>query len=170
MKSSLAMLLFSSTVLLADNAPSLPLQSACGPDQIKFSVKSVGRESNLPEPEPGKALVFVIFDHIPTDVGRPTVRVGLDGTWVGANRGLSHFSFPVEPGDHHFCVDWQRSGLPIHPVTAAASQLTVEPAKTYYFRARILEGVWTLDFDLLNSDQGRLLVAHTSRAEFHQKK
>jgi len=55
----------------------------------------------------------------------------------------------------------------------AASSLTAEPGQTYYLRARIVENsssVWVLDFDQVNPDEGRVLVAHSPRAEFHPKK
>jgi len=153
------------------------LKTACGPDQIKFSVKSVGLEANLPGPESGKALVYVIeeFDHAPNELGRPTVRVGLDGAWAGADRGTSHFSFPVDPGERHLCVDWQSRPFWLTSTSpmVAASSLTAEPGQTYYLRARIVENsssVWVLDFDQVNPDEGRVLVAHSPRAEFHPKK
>jgi len=153
------------------------MKTACGPDQVKFSVKSVGLEPNLAQPDSGKALVYVIeeFDHAPNEIGRPTVRVGLDGVWTGANRGTSHFSFPVDPGERHFCVDWQSRPFWLANTSPmiAASSLTAAAGQTYYLRARIVQNsssVWTLDFELVNPDEGRVLVAHSPRAEFHPKK
>ncbi|MGO4879973.1 MAG: hypothetical protein ACLP59_04020 [Bryobacteraceae bacterium] len=169
MKPSLALLLFASTALLADTAASPPVKSACGPDQIAFNVKSGGVGQTTPNPAPGKALVNVIeeFYRPPNELGAPTVRVGVDGSWIGANRGTSHLSFAVEPGDRHFCVDWQSPPRGLPPMVGATS-LTAEAGKTYYFRARILEHpgpYWTLSFELLNNDEGRELAARTPRSE-----
>jgi hypothetical protein len=175
MRSSLTLLLLFSTALLADDAPSSALKTACGPDQIKFSVKSAGQDATDAKPEPGKAVVYVIeeFDHAPNEWGRPTVRVGLDGSWVGANRGTSHISFSVDPGEHHICVDWQSRPFTMPILSVAGSSLSVEPGNTYFFRAHIVqhEGTpWTFGLDAVNADEGRILVAHSPRSTFHQNK
>jgi len=54
-------------------------------------------------PEAGKALVYIFEDM----VHGPTMRVGLDGAWIGANKGKSYFFFSVHPGDHQVCTNWQ---------------------------------------------------------------
>jgi len=174
MNNLLTLLLVPSMALLADETAPTMLLTACGPDQITFNVKSVSPEPELPTTDPGKALVVVIeeFYRPPKEIGKPTLRVGLDGSWVGANRDTSHLSFAVDPGAHHFCVDWQGAPGRLPPMAAAAG-LTVAPGETYYFRARIMEHpgpYWTLDFNLVNNDEGQLLAARTPRSESTQKK
>jgi len=103
------------------------------------------------------------FDHAPNEIGRPTVRVGLNGSWIGANRG----------GEHHLCVDWQSRPFWMPMTSVAASSLTAEPGKTYFFRARIIPhygSIRTMDFDLVNNDEGQMLAAKSPRAGFHQQK
>ena len=141
MQPPVALFLLCSTALLAGDAPSSALPTACGPDRVQFSVKSVGPETSDTQPEPGKALVYVMeeFDRAANQLGKPTVRVGLDGNWVGAARGTSHISFMVEPGEHHFCVDWQSRPRSLPLLSVAASSLTAEAGHTYFFRVRIVE-------------------------------
>jgi hypothetical protein len=160
------------SALSAGSLPNAAIKTACGPDAVKFNVAAVKDQAGIPDPESGKALVFVIenFERPANELGRPTLRVGLDGDWVGANRGSSYIYFPVEPGDRHLCVNWQSPPPWVRPLMGAHS-LKAEAGQTYYFRARIFElsGSFALDFDLVNNDEGRLLVANSPRSQFHQK-
>ena len=174
MKTLLAVILLSLPALAADQAPAA-VAAACGPDNVKFDVDSSGRQPAA-QPEPGKALVYVVeqFDRPTNELGRPTIRVGLDGSWMGANRGTSYLSFSVEPGAHHLCADWQ--SLPplrlINHVPASLASLTAA-GQTYYFRARIVEhsgnGPWTLDLERLDRDEGQLLVATSPLSGYREK-
>ncbi len=172
MKRLLVAILISLPVF-AEEAPALTLVSAaCGADNVKFKVQSKGRQPAA-QPEPGKALVYVVeeFGRPGNEIGRPTIRVGLDGAWVGANRGTSYLSFSVEPGEHHLCADWQ-SLPPWLSLQPAFDKLTAASAKTYYFRARVLEnhGYFTLDLDEMNSDEGQFLVSTLAASDFVLKK
>ena len=69
-------------------------------------------------------------------IGDVTTRVGLDGTWVGANHGRSYVSFAVEPGQHRVCTDWQSSFKAVQKLSGAAD-LTAEAGKTYYYRMEV---------------------------------
>ena len=88
----------------------------------------------LGQPEQGKALVYFFVDFVTA----PTMRVGVDGNWVGANNGKSYFFFQVDPGEHNVCAEWQsgtfkksseRVGEAIH--------LPAEAGKTYYLRPEL---------------------------------
>jgi hypothetical protein len=147
---------------------------ACGPANVKFEVKE-----SQPQPEsaiePGKALVYVIEDMGQASDecfgGCITIRLGLDGDWVGANQGNTHFSFSVSPGEHHLCANWQ-SGFSARSSFYSLASFTAEAAKTYYFRARIWQGAriaW-LDLDQVNSDQGRYLATASPLAISHARK
>jgi len=99
------------------------------------SVKVDKNQHVVTQPEPGKALVYVIAEENPDDsynIGDITTRVGLDGTWVGANYGESYLSFTLAPGEHRVCVDGQ-STLASRQQLNGAAELTVEVGKTYYF-------------------------------------
>ncbi len=101
-------LLLHASVVVAQNRPAIPpAPVACGPAQVKFDVKLDQTQHSLAQPEPGKALVYV-FEEFQQQRGfiTPTIRVGLDGGWVGANRGSSYIFLPIDPGEHHLCVNW----------------------------------------------------------------
>jgi|SRR5580700_9284853 hypothetical protein len=176
MKTVLAIVLLSLPALAADQTPAgAPATAACGPDDVKFNVKSSEGQPAAPQPETGEALVYVVeqYDRPGNELGKPTVRVGLDGAWVGANRSTSYLYFSVEPGEHHLCSDWQGVPRTIVPVRPSLAMLTAEPGKTYYFRARVIEhslSLWTLDLEPVNSDEGRLLVATSPLSDYREKK
>ena len=163
------------TALSAQDSPPTPLQSACGPMDVKFQIKMDNSQSPKPNVKAaaGKALVYVIEDQQFKGVKQVTVRVGLDGSWVGATRGYSYLSFPVEPGEHHLCVDIMPGVLSLgRPVSLFG--LTAEEGDVYYFRARTtggppsamerngLDSTISIDLDLLNSDEGKLLLTYSS--------
>src|ERR1022692_4903336 len=89
---------------------------------------------------------------------KPTVRVSLDGSWVGANRGASYFFFPVEPGEHHLCADWQSAPPSVVGRKLALSNLGAEPGQTYYLRARFVEGARIYQHPQTNSETVFALV------------
>jgi hypothetical protein len=178
MKTILASTLLSALALAAGQLPEVPaVKAACGPDNVKFNVTPSGRQPAA-QPETGKALVYVVeqYDKPTNELVTPTVRVGLDGAWVGANYGTSYLFFSVEPGEHHLCSDWQ--SLPplrfLNHVPASLSNLTAEAGQTYYFRAHIIEhsgnGPWTLDLQRIGSDEGQLLVATSPLSGYREKK
>jgi len=175
MRPLLAVVLLSLPALAADPASTVAVvNAACGPDNVKFNVKSSRGSQPAPQPEPGKALVFVVeqYDRPANEFGKPTIRVGLDGAWVGANRSTSHLFFSVEPGELHLCSNWQ-SLPPWLRVQASLASLTAEPGQTYYFRTRVIEhdrSVFTLDLEPINSDEGQMLVATSPLSDYRQKK
>jgi hypothetical protein len=65
-------------------------------------------------------------------------RVGVDGSWVGATKDNSWFSLPLEPGEHHLCVnlDFESFGNPVE-----FAHFSAEAGKVYYFRWRLMQSV-----------------------------
>ncbi|HET6841348.1 MAG TPA: DUF2846 domain-containing protein [Candidatus Angelobacter sp.] len=113
--------------------------AGCGPSKIQFDVKADKNQHPLPQPEPGKAMVYVYEDDSGAcGGGGCTARVGLDGAWVGANKGRSYFFFSVTPGDHRVCSAWQSSIKELSQ-TGAALPLTVEAGKVYYIRTTLTD-------------------------------
>ncbi len=148
-----------------DRAAVARASSACGPDEVRFEVQT---RATGPVAEPGvdKALVYLIevFNKASNELGEPTVRVGLDGAWVGATKGDSYFSFSVAAGQHHLCTEWQSQFKRLSRNVALAN-FAAEAGKTYYFRARITEQTnlaFTFDLDAVNEDEGKLLVASSA--------
>jgi hypothetical protein len=171
MKTALAVILFATSAFAQDLSVAAA-SSACGPVDTQFVVKT-DSVSHAPQPaDPGKALVYVIEDQKFRVFNDVTARVGLDGAWVGANRGNSYLFFSVEPGEHHLCTDWISDWLPNGRLVSLAP-LTAEAGKTYYFRARTSgarDEVASIDLDRVNSDEGKLLVASSPPSVSHPKK
>jgi hypothetical protein len=102
---------------------------ACGPKEHKFSVRTDKNQHPTPEPPSDKALVYVIR---PTWMGNKVqTKLGVDGQWVGVNRGNNYFFLTLEPGEHYFCSQAENR---------SAVALKVEPGKTYYLQQKIRMG------------------------------
>ena len=90
-------------VVAQDQATAARSAAGCGGDNVQFDVKTDKSRHPQGQVPPGKALVYV-FEVERTDaqafkIGAVTMRIGLDGQWVGANHGNTYFYFPVDPGD-----------------------------------------------------------------------
>jgi hypothetical protein len=147
---------------------------------MQFSVKTDKKQHPAPQPEAGKALVYV-FEQVKTDdtgfaLFGVTTKVGLDGAWAGANQSNTYFFFPVEPGDHRVCTKWQ-SALSGRSRLASAASFTAEPGKIYYFRTSVR--VFTTehqreDYDLrlepVDPAEAQLLLAASALCRSHPKK
>jgi hypothetical protein len=109
--------------------------AGCGPDNIRFEAKGDKNSHPLPQPDPGKALIYFIGDtrgDTAKGVGLPVTRIGIDGQWVAANAMGSYVSFQVEPGDHRMCINFQtviKSQGKYHTATS----FTAVAGETYYF-------------------------------------
>lgn len=169
MRTILTVVLFSLPMLAADRAwDTAAVRAACGPNEVKFNANpSRGQQPATPA-EAGKALVYVVEPYGPVNrLGIPTIRVGLDGSWAGANHA-SYLFFSVQPGEHHLCADWQ-SALYVQP---SLINLRAEAGQTYYFSTLITAhpGFYTVEFAPQDSDEGRLLLETSSLSDYHPKK
>jgi Protein of unknown function (DUF2846) len=115
-------------------------------------------------PDTGKATVYFIQDDGPYGRGQHyTVRVGVDGRWVGAYKQNSYFALSVEPGEHHICADVQtKAGKRPLPMFA---HLNAVAGEAYYFRTQLPSGIPSLYpeppylyLDPLDSDEGKYLI------------
>jgi len=160
---------------VAQNAPTVKqAESACGLFDVKFDVKTAAHQHPVPPAEAGKAQIYVIEDWSPLDtgrIGRPTIRVGVDGTWMGADQGNSYIFFSADPGEHHLCVSWQ-PGIGNSRDLIAVYGFEAKPAQTYYFRARMANLPNGLGILLapLNIDEAQLLLAQYPHATSTPKK
>lgn len=141
--------------------------AACGPkdDHVKVD-PNIGRDASA-QPESGKALVYLVEDDGVTNgiVGAGiTLRVGLDGAWVGAvNHRNPFLSFLISPGERHLCVNWQSSIESRSRLTRLA-HMEAQPNRVYYFRVRRWDTSYQmfLDFDPIDSDLGKFLLVSLS--------
>ncbi|MGB6385961.1 MAG: hypothetical protein WBD25_04860 [Terriglobales bacterium] len=167
-----------------DYAARTTAEAACGSSDVKFDVKQDATQHPVPQPEPGKALVFVVEDLgqcssdcgdngklFSNNVDQALTKVGMDGSWLGANQGSSYFFFVAYPGEHHLCINWQ-SRLAVRSRAFAMANFTAEEGKVYYFRERVFPGEsdYSFDLDNVNSDQGKFLVASSVFSVSHPKK
>jgi len=139
-------------------APPAATPAACGRENVSFKVKLDESQHTLAQPDPGKARVYFVHDAGTTvTLGYPTVKLALDGAWVGANHGNSYFSVSVEPGEHHVCVTLQ-SSLVAQRVELA--HFTAEAEKVYYYRTQLVtsRSVELLELEPIDSDQGKYLI------------
>ena len=172
MKVALFVLLFAASAFAQVPSSSLPV--ACGLEKVGFNVKLDDTQHALAQPEPGKALVYILRDDgvlpNPDNLPYPVIKIGIDGAWVGANEGNSWFAVTVEPGEHGVCASPQSIFELGHIVELA--HFTAETGKTYYFRARftLTKRQAYLNLDSLDSDQGKYLIASFPLSVSHAKK
>jgi hypothetical protein len=110
--------------------------ASCGAQAVKFDVRTETRHQPLPAPPPGKSEIVFLEDE--NQMIGPfmyaTVRFGVDGAWVGADKGASYFSVDVVPGVHHLCASWQ-SDLHQFNRNVDLTSFTAIPGTIYYFSA-----------------------------------
>lgn len=182
MKLALVLLLFAAPAFAQNNTSPASPPGSCGPEQVQFGVEKVSNHLSA-QAEPGKALITIseVFKKAPNELGDPTLRIAVDGEWVGAVKGNSSFSFSVEPGEHHLCVKWQ-SHFKRLSREAAFMVFTAEAGKVNYFRARVnydlgpdyghagnVAGM-SITLDAINSDEGQYLVGSNPVSIPRQKK
>ena len=96
----------------------------------------------------------------------PTVRIAMDGRWIGALKQNSYTELEVTPGQHHLCV--RTPGiLQLEP--ASLYGLDARAGHSYYFvvddrSSDEYQPIDTISLNRIDSDEGRLLVAQARRA------
>ena len=170
MKPLLVILLLASPVFAQDPAATGAANGGCGPSEAQFEVKTNDKQHPVAPPEAAKALVYIFED---MEHG-PTMRVGLDGVWVGANKGKSYFFFSVDPGDHQVCTNWQ-SGTFKKTAKRIGSAITlkVEAGRVYYLRTQVYERSeqdHNVKLEPVETAEGQFLISASSFSTFHPKK
>ncbi len=141
-------------------APPSAFPAACGPEKVNFKVTLDDSQHALAQPDAGKARVYFIHDAgTGHTLGYPTVKVAMDGAWVGANHADSYLSASVEPGEHHVCITLQSS---VVGQRVALAHFTAEADKVYYYRTLLVVtsrgSIEMLELDAIDSDQGKYLI------------
>jgi hypothetical protein len=168
MKLILFLLLICTLLLPAIQAKATVLPESCGKDEIKFDVKTKMPPDGQPAPaieppEAGKAQIVFIetLNSEGLHFSTPTTRFGVDGEWVGANKGDSHFAISVTPGVRNVCVNWQ-SDWSDEGNKVGMETFTAEAGKVYYYEVKIVrlsQGGKKMDFfftlSQLNGIEGR---------------
>src|SRR5471030_952046 len=92
----------SSVIALAQQRP--PVSAACGAPDIQFNVKKdAGKPAQDEWQLRRKALVYFIEQMPNVGFISKTVRVGVDGRWIGATKPQMYVSFLLDPGVHRLC-------------------------------------------------------------------
>jgi hypothetical protein len=156
MKIVIVALLFAASAFA--QLPPAVATAACGPEQVSFNVKKESQHA-LPKPDPGTARVYFFHDAgTPNGFAYPTTKIGINGAWVGANHDNTYFSVSVEPGEQHICATLQSS---LVDPRVELAHFTAEAGKVYYYRTRLVvsRSVELLEFDPIDSDQAKYLIA-----------
>jgi hypothetical protein len=156
MKPILSGLFLCASLVYASQVWATTLPDSCGIDKVKFNVTTEEGQPVPATPAEAKAqVVFIEGENQP--IGpfmHATVRLGMDGAWVGANHGNSYFALTVDPGVHHLCASWGGKNVD-------ATSFTAEPGQVYYFGAKVtVNSRYSVTFGLsqLNEDEGKYLV------------
>ncbi len=161
---------FASPLFAQDQQPAVSARGGCGPSDAYFDVKTDRQQHLVAPADPGKAIVYVFED---MERG-PTMRVGLDGSWIGANKGKSYFSFSVDPGDHQVCTNWQSGTFKeTSKRIGAAMTLKAEAGKTYYLRTQVYERSeqdHNVKLELVEPAEGQFLISASALSTFRPKK
>jgi len=161
---------FASLGFAQDHAPAVSARGGCGPSAGQFDVKADRKQHPVASPDAGKALAYVF-----EDIERgPTMRVGVDGAWIGANKGKSYFFFSVDPGDHQVCTNWQSGTFKeTSKRIGSAMTLKAEAGKTYYLRTEVYERTerdFNVKFVPVETAEGQFLISASAFSTFHSKK
>ena len=169
-------LLFAGPAWAQDQAAAALASAGCGPDKVQFDVKTDAKQHPEGQVEPGKALVYVFADERRDAsvhyFGNPTVRLGVDGAWMGAIKYHSYFFFPVSSGGHRMCAGWQ-SDIARNAKVRTAASFSVQAGEVYYFRLvsdRRQEREPTMKIEPLDGAEGALLIASSAHSTSKTKK
>jgi hypothetical protein len=173
MRTILLVFLFASPAL-AQSAPGVATAPGCGASNASFSVKTDKNQHPFAQPDAGKALVYFVEDDSNFKAsGKPTVRAGLDGAWVGATHGSSYFYFSVDPGEHHLCASWQGKYMEAY---TAATDFSAKAGEIYFFQVRDTfrwpkgsQMIRKMDLKAVNKDEGQLLASQYPFSTSHAK-
>ncbi|HEV8523087.1 MAG TPA: DUF2846 domain-containing protein, partial [Terriglobales bacterium] len=113
-----------------------------------------------PEAPPDKALIYVIR---PSKWGHKIqTKLGVDGKWVGVNRGNNYFFFTLDPGEHYFCSQAENRSL---------MTVKVDAGKTYFLQQKIKMGAFKARNKLvkLSETEGRKGLAKSHPSSWTEK-
>ncbi len=162
----LVILLGTLPLLAQDDVAAARTAAGCGPRAEMFNVQTTDLKHPVGQTEPGKALVYFFVDFVGN-----TMRVGVDGKWVGATHDRSYFFVQLDPGEHDVCL-LGSSRLPIGASESdrpgEAMHLKMDAGKTYYVRLSFL--CQRMHLELSDEAEGHFLIASSRFATSQPKK
>lgn len=136
---------------------------ACGPATIRYHVDLESGSGSTPLPSGMAIVYFISQEHTP--YRGTTLRVGIDGRWIGAVRKKSYTAVTISPGIHHFCVLKQVGN---RMKGAALEVLNAKAGGVYYFLSNCFEQFhyWSYGpgMDEVGAGEGKLLIAQSQLA------
>jgi len=134
-------------LLLVPSAKAGKLPSSCGPMGAHPSIQLQTFSRKL-SPIPVGMARLVVVQQIGVCPHCGVVRVGLNGKWIGANKGDSWFAVTIPPGKQRVCVAWN---APFVRLTDRIhlTELDAEAGKTYYLETTALTGKYEVNRVLL---------------------
>ncbi len=159
--------LFSVPFVLVCELRAATLPNACGDDKIKVEV-AVQKPSSAPPAANATTARLVFVQRLgEACIGCSITRVGLDGTWIGANKGSSFFSVTTAPGEHHVCAFWEaplakiENRIGLTDFEAIAGQI-------YYFEIEVgsrgTAEVPVMRLRPISADMGAFLVSRSKQS------
>jgi len=158
MKPRLSAFLLCIPLTCAVQALTQNLPDACGAKKVNFNIKTEKKPPEPAPPEAGKAqIVLVEVLAACSGCGTPLIRFGMDGAWVGADKGSSYFALDVPPGEHHLCAAWQPDFGESIPAPMLVT-FTAEAGKVYYFEAKAVLHLHDAGHDTHNDSYSQLPI------------
>jgi Protein of unknown function (DUF2846) len=97
------------------------------------------------------------------------MRVGVDGSWVGANNGKSYFFSQAPPGKHEVCMEWQSGTFKkTSERIGEAMEVNTEAGQTYYVRLNYQ--YQRMHLELSDEAEGHFLIGSSLFATSQPKK
>jgi hypothetical protein len=142
------------------------LPGACGDNSAKLDVLTQNHPATLPAPNPNSATLVFVQRNIRC-IGCSISRVGLDGAWIGADKGNSYFSFAAAPGVHHVCAYWDAPLAKLED-KVGLTDFTAQAGQIYYFEIEVAlrgpEDAPTMRLKPLSPDMGAFLVSRSKQS------
>ena len=135
-------------------------QKACGPKGAKSSARTDKKNHLTPEAPVDMALVYVVR---PTMMGNKVqTKLGVDGQWLGVNRGNNYFYVTLRPGEHYLCSQAENRSV---------IAMSVEAGKTYYLQQKITMGFMKARnrLEVLDESDGQKQVAKAHLSILEEK-
>jgi hypothetical protein len=150
--------------VLAQEKPA-ELAAACGPRDASFHVQLVKSKHKFAQLYPEKSTIYFIQNNgLMNNIQHLTLKIGVDGAWVGAYKKNSYFSVSVQPGVHHLCANVQSKFSAGRLLTLA--HFTAVSGKVYYFQTQLFPGEVLsmpippfVSLNQIDSDEAKYLIA-----------
>jgi hypothetical protein len=148
------------------------LPPSCGDPHVFLNVKT-SRTAPAISADPSTAtLIFVQRNsHC---LGCSIVQIGIDGAWVGGNKGDSWFATTIAPGPRHICAYWRGSPMRIsedpHWLESRLwlTDMQAQTGQTSYYEVVVIADTDTSGFmvrlEPISPDEAKFLIAGSSLA------